>query len=122
MIYYRRGVLPHLDWTASAIYEGDPKIVRRNGLATQIWPVNTFFNERIAVGLGVGPYVFIDQKHPAETTARKIPAAVAPLVSLTCSVRLSEHWLLRTLWDRVATNYNRDSDIFLVGIGYRWAR
>jgi hypothetical protein len=117
---YRRGVMSHLDWTASAIYEGDPKIVRRNGFATQIWPVNTFFNERIAVGLGVGPYVFIDQKHPVTTTAEKIPVAVAPMVSLTGSVRLSDHWLVRVTWDRVVSNYNRDSDIFLVGLGYRW--
>lgn len=116
---YRRGVMPHLDWTASFIYEGDPQIVRRNGFATQIWPVNTFFNQRIAVGLGVGPYVFIDRRHPVNR-AQRIPVSVAPLVSLTFSVRLSEQWLVRTVWDRVVSNYNRDSDIFLVGLGYRW--
>jgi hypothetical protein len=121
-IEYRRGVMPHLDWTASGIYEGDPKIVRRSGFATQIWPVNTFFNERIAVGLGVGPYVFIDKKHPVTTTSQNIPVAVAPMVSLTFSARLSEHWLVRVIWDRVVSNYNRDSDIFLVGLGYRWPR
>ena len=27
---YRRGVFPHVDWTASAIYEGDPEIIRRS--------------------------------------------------------------------------------------------
>jgi len=121
-IEYRRGVLSHLDWTASGIYEGDPKIARRSGFATQLWPVNTFFNEHITVGLGVGPYVFVDRRHPATTTSQNIPVAVAPLVSLTTSVRLSEHWLLRVVWDRVVSNYNRDSDIFLVGLGYRWPR
>jgi hypothetical protein len=119
---YRRGIMSHLDWTASGIYEGDPQIVRRSGFATQVWPVNTFFNERITVGLGVGPYIFIDRKHPATITAQKIPVSVAPLVSLTFSVRLSEHWLVRAVWDRVVSNYNRDSDIFLVGLGYRWPR
>jgi len=24
------------------------------------------------------------------------------------------------IWDRVISNYNRDSDIFLLGIGYCW--
>jgi len=118
---YRRGVFPHVDWTASAIYEGDPKVVRRSGLATQLWAVNTFFNERITVGAGLGPYVFLDRKHPVDAR-RKNPAAIAPLASLTFSVRLSEQWTVRTVFDRVTTSYNRDSDIFLVGLGYRWGR
>ena len=116
---FRRGVLPHLDWTASAIYEGDPKIIRRSGLATQLWPVNTFLNHRIAVGIGIGPYIYLDHKHPLKRANRN-PAALAPLASLTFSVRLSEHWLTRVIWDRVTSNYNRDADIFLVGLGYRW--
>ena len=118
---YRRGVLPHVDWTLSGIYEGDPQIIRRSGVATQLWFVNTFFNNRIAFGGGVGPYVYLDSKHPAGAS-RFTPAAVAPLASLTCSVRLSEHWIVRAVFDRVTSNYNRDSDIFLLGLGYRWAR
>ena len=118
---YRRGVFPHVDWTASAIYEGDPEIIRRSGVATQLWFVNTFFNDRIAFGGGLGPYVYLDHKHPA-SAGKKNPAAVAPLASLTCSVRLSEHWIVRAVFDRVTSNYNRDSDIFLLGFGYRWSR
>ncbi len=118
---YRRGIFPHIDWTASAIYEGDPEIIRRSGVATQLWFVNTFFNDRLTIGGGLGPYVFLDHKHPA-SAGKKNPAAIAPLASLTCSVRLSEHWIIRAVFDRVTSSYNRDSDIFLVGLGYRWAR
>jgi hypothetical protein len=118
---YRRGVFPHVDWTASAIYEGDPEIIRRSGVATQLWFVNTFFKDRITFGGGLGPYVYLDHKHPT-SVGSKNPAAVAPLASLTCSVRLSEHWIVRAVFDRVTSNYNRDSDIFLLGFGYRWAR
>jgi hypothetical protein len=118
---YRRGVFPHVDWTGSAIYEGDPKIVRRSGLASQLWAVNTFFNDRITVSAGLGPYIFLDRKHPANAGSKN-PASIAPLASLTFSVRLSEHWVIRTVFDRVTSNYNRDSDIFLVGLGYRWPR
>jgi hypothetical protein len=116
---YRRGLAPHLDWTASAIYEGDPKIIRRNGLAAQGWVVNTFFDDRIAVGGGLGPYVYLDHKHPV-SAGKKNPAAVAPLASLTFSVRLSDHWIMRLVFDRVMSSYNRDADIFLLGLGYRW--
>jgi hypothetical protein len=118
---FRRGILPHLDWTASAIYEGDPQIVRRSGLAGQLWFVNTFFDERVTIGGGLGPYVYLDHKHPANPS-QKIPGAVAPLASLTFSVRLSEHWIMRMVFDRVTSNYNRDADIFLLGLGYRWPR
>jgi hypothetical protein len=109
---YRRGLFPHVDWTASAIYEGDPQIIRRSGVATQLWFVNTFFNKRIAFGGGLGPYFFLDHKHPA-SAGKKNPAAIAPLASITCSVRLSDHWIVRAIFDRVTSSYNRDSDIFL---------
>jgi hypothetical protein len=118
---YRRGLFPHVDWTASAIYEGDPEIIRRSGVATQLWFVNTFFDDRIAFGGGLGPYVFLDRKHPA-SAGKKNPAAIAPLASLTCSVRLSDNWIIRAVFDRVTSSYNRDSDIFLLGLGYRWPR
>lgn len=118
---YRRGLVPHLDWTVSAIYEGDPEIIRRNGLATQLWFVNTFFNERVTVGAGLGPYIYLDHKDPARAGKRN-PAALAPLASLTFSVRLSDHWITRLVFDRVTSSYNRDADIFLLGLGYRWPR
>ncbi|HXQ81351.1 MAG TPA: hypothetical protein VN775_08570 [Opitutaceae bacterium] len=122
---YRQGLLPHLDGTASFIYEGDPKIVRRSGVAFQLWPVNTFLNDSTSVGIGVGPYIFVDRNHPVNSgrtvnVGLRNPAAVAPLVSLTIARQLSEHWIARVIWDRVVSNYNRDSDIFLVGLGYRW--
>jgi hypothetical protein len=116
---YRRGIIPHLDWTVSAIYEGAPKIIRRSGAAAQLWAVNSFFSNRVSVGAGLGPYFYLDQKHPV-AAGKRIPVTMAPLASLTIATRLTENLILRVVFDRVASNYNRDSDIFLVGLGYRW--
>ena len=116
---YRRGLDRHIDWTASLIYEGNPLIVRRSGLATQGWAVNAFFNDRITVGIGFGPYFFIDKKHPVAAGERD-PARVAGLGSLSVSERLAEHWMVRLVFNRVMSNYDRDADIFLLGLGYRW--
>jgi hypothetical protein len=58
-IEYRRGIYHHIDWTASFIYEGNPEVARRSGVATQVWAVNTFFQDRLTVGLGLGAYVSI---------------------------------------------------------------
>jgi hypothetical protein len=118
---YRRGVLAHVDWTASLIYEGNPEIIRRSGVATQAWAVNTFFDDRVAVGIGLGPYFYIDRKHPA-ADGSNATTAVAPLGSLSLSSQLSAHWSVRLMADRVTSNDNRDADIFLAGLGYRWAR
>jgi hypothetical protein len=43
-------------------------------------------------------------------------------VTVTTSYRFSDHWFTRFNWDRVESNDNRDSDIFLLGVGYRWYR
>jgi hypothetical protein len=124
-VEYRRGLKSHLDGAVSFIYEGDPKLTRRSGLGLQICPVNTFFNERIEIGLGVGAYIYIDNKHPGPN--QRLPfgesvntPAMAPLLSPTFAVRVSENWLVRAMWHRVVTNYNRDSDVFLIGAGFRW--
>ena len=122
---YRQGFMPHLDGTPSFIYEGDPKITRRSGVALQVWPVNTFFDESTSVGIGVGPYIFIDRNHPVSSgqtvsVGMRNPAAVASLVSLTIARQPANHWIARIIWDRVVSNYNRDSGIFLVGLGCRW--
>jgi hypothetical protein len=69
--------------------------------------------------VGLGPYFYIDRRHPKPAPSRN-PAAAAPLLSLTLATRLSDQWLARLVFDRVVTSYNRDADIFLLGLGYRW--
>lgn len=124
-VEYRQGIIPHLDGTASFIYEGDSQIARRSGVALQLWPVNTFLDESTSVGFGLGPYIYIDKRHldnsgQTVNVGLSSPAAIAPVASLSLARKFSEHWVGRVIWDRVISNYNRDSDIFLVGLGYCW--
>src|ERR1019366_1961577 len=91
---YRRGLAQHLEGTISYIYEGDPRLVRRSGIAVQIWPVNTFYDKGVTVGLGVGVYVYADKRHPGaahqlSTGITYNTPALAPLISPTLAVRLS---------------------------------
>jgi hypothetical protein len=116
---YRQGILPHLDGTVTYIYEGNPESERRSGVAAQLWPVNTFLDKDTSVGIGIGPYFFIDKRHPA-AVRRSNPAAIAPLLSLTIARRISDSCIARFVWDRVTTSYNRDADIFFLGLGYAW--
>ena len=42
------------------------------------------------------------------------------IVTLTTSYRFHPHWGVRASWNRIVTNYNRDTDVILGGIGYRF--
>ncbi len=118
-IEYRHGILPHLDGTISYIYEGDPKVVRRNGVAIQVWPVNAFGNDRFTVGMGFGAYASIDRKNIRQVRGYHAPG-ISPLVSPTFSVRLSDSWVVRGVFNRVVSYGHADSDVFLLGLGLRW--
>ena len=116
---YRHGLLPHVDGTIAYIYEGDPRLIRRNGAALQVWPVNAFGHGRFTVGMGFGIYTSIDRKNIAEVKGEHAPA-ISPLVSPTFSVRLSQSWVVRGVFNRVVSYNQPDSDVFLLGLGLRW--
>lgn len=118
-VEYRRGLRRHVDWTATLIHEGNPEIIRRSGLTTQVWAVNEFFQDRLTVGIGFGPYVHIDSRNPPAGGSGS-PARVAGLGSLSMSQRLSSRLILRLTVDRVGSTYGRDADIFLLGLGWQW--
>ena len=46
--------------------------------------------------------------------------AISPLVSPTFSVRLSDLWVIRGVFNRVVSQGQADSDVFLLGLGLRW--
>jgi hypothetical protein len=111
-LQYRRNLAPHFDWTIGWLNEHHP--VSRTGPITQIWAGRTFLNDRFGLEIGLGPYLGYDYHGSYNTTK------VDWVASLSGSIRFTEHWLLRGTWDRVTTNNDRDTDIFLVGLGYRF--
>lgn len=116
-IEYRRGILRHLDWTVSWLYEGDSRLIRRDGLVSQLWAVEAFLDERIALGVGAGAYYSIDRQAGHNQDGDRMVSAIT---TLTGSYRLNQHWCLRTSWNRIITNYDRDTDVIMGGIGYRF--
>lgn len=118
-IEYRRGLWRYVDWTFAYMYEGDNRLVRRGGLITQLWAVRAFFNKHLALGVGGGIYIAVDQRRdeqPDESGA----GTVAAIVTMTASYRFFTHWAVRASWNRIMTNYDRDTDILVAGVGYRF--
>jgi hypothetical protein len=118
-IEYRRGIWRHMDWTAAWLYEGDSRLARRNGLTTQLWAVKEFLDDRLALGIGGGAYLNIDEyRHEQQQATRT--HTLSGIVTLTASYRFADPWSIRTSWHRIVTNYDRDADVILGGIGYRF--
>ena len=99
--------------SASYVNEGDARLVRRNGTIAEGWLEPSFFRDRVTFGVGVGGYLSID--HYRAGAGR----ALSGVVTTTASWNPFGSWVARVAWHRIVTNYNRDSDILLAGIGYR---
>lgn len=118
-VEYRKGLSTHIDWTVGLLNEGDNRLIRRNGIITQLWAVHEFFGDRLALGVGLGPYFAIDRRRaPNPGEGQNVP--VSAMVSTTAAVRLNPRLFLRGTWNRVATNYSRDADVVMMGVGYRF--
>jgi hypothetical protein len=113
-IEYRHAFGQYLRGTLAWIDEGDARLIRRNGIVAQLWLEPTFDHARYTLGAGIGTYLAID--HYRED---KGPFA-SGIVTLTASYHLGSRWVARLSWNRIVTKYDRDTDILLVGAGYRF--
>ena len=110
-IEYRRSLGRYFEWSAGWLLEGDP--ISRNGPMTQVWLGRRFFDDRFSLGVGAGPYLGFDSSSWDVTK-------VNWLVSGSASYQLHDLWAIRATWSRVTTDYDRDTDIILSGISYRF--
>ena len=60
-IEYRRGLWRYVDFTASYLHEGGHVQSRRDGIAMQLWATRAFFDDRLTLGVGAGPYLSVTQ-------------------------------------------------------------
>jgi len=114
---YRRRVTPHLEASIAWLDEGDTRLIRRNGIVAQGWLVGDYLDQRLSLGAGLGPYIAIDKQHSPELGDTD---TVSAMISVSAAYRFAEHWLGRVTWHRVATGYSRDTDVFLLGLGYHF--
>jgi hypothetical protein len=113
VVEYRHTLRPAIRATLGWIYEGDSRLVRRNGVAALLWLEPSFGDDRLTLGLGLGPYVAIDSYAGSEPRLQA-------LIGTTFSYRFAHAWTARVSWYRVSSNYDRDSDIITAGVGYRF--
>lgn len=110
---YRHAFTPVVRGSVGWINEGDARLVRRNGVVAQGWLEPTFLDGRYSLGIGFGPYVAIDHY-------RGGGSELLGMLSTTFSHRFARSWNLRLTWHRSVSKADRDTDILLAGIGYRF--
>jgi len=112
LLELRVALTPSLRATVAALDEGRSGLLDRSGVVMQLWLEPGFSDDQFTIGLGAGPYFGNDREHRG--------MHVHALIGTTFSWRFARAWTTRITWNRVASNYDRDSDIIIAGIGYRF--
>jgi hypothetical protein len=113
---YRRGLMKNLDWTVAWSKEGDSDLNRGNSIATQLWATTSVLDDLLSLGVGAGAHTTLDHYNVAQQNAK----TVSGIASISASYRLLPYLDTRISWNRIITNNNRDTDMFLGGVGYRF--
>lgn len=108
------------------VNEGNAQLVRRKGLIYEVWAEPSFWDGNASVGIGWGGYTAVDKSRP--TTGRHISYVVSATMSARLpnllpiwqSTTFGERTDVRVTWHRIVTDYDRDTDILLFGLGYRF--
>lgn len=124
---YRRQLLfPFFRGSLALVNEGDAQLVRRKGLIYELWGEPSFWDGNASVGLGWGGYTAIDRSRPAAgrhvsyVVSVTLSARLLNLVPAWKSTAVGEQTDVRVTWHRILTDYDRDTDILLFGLGYRF--
>jgi hypothetical protein len=114
---YRRSLLRHVEASASFMYEGAPGDVQRTGVIPELWAVDQFPDcYNVTVGIGMGAYFYLYRKGEPSS-----PGAAGGMASPMIAYRIGDGpWSVRMVWNRIITNYNRDSDVWMLGLGRSW--
>jgi hypothetical protein len=111
---------PHVDVALGWLEEGRTQVTRRHGVTAQLWLHDAFLADRLVLGAGAGAYGFHDRDWTPSAGGRRY--GFAALVSMGVGVNLSPRLCARFDWSRISTRYNRDADVFVVGLGIRPGR
>lgn len=108
---WRHRFAPAVTASLTWLNEGDARLIRRDGVLVQGWLEPTLRGHRWSLGFGGGAYVAVDDYRPGGRH-------VIPVVGTTIGWRFAASVAARLNWLRVASNADRDSDVFLLGLGW----
>jgi hypothetical protein len=117
-IEYRDTVTQNMEWSLGWLNEGRIGLVQRHGAAAQLWLLRPF-TDRTVLELGGGGYLMRDRVDRSDATEES-KTHLVPIVTIGMRYRISPDWRAQFSWSRVITDYHRDSDVLLLGVGKRF--
>ncbi len=117
-VEYRRGLMTYLDGSIAYMNEGRNDVLRRNGLIGEVWLTRDFFDEHLALAYGIGAYFALD--HRKGDSRGGTNAVASALNTLSISYRIVPTVAVKAHWNRMITGYDRDADVIMAGVGYRF--
>jgi hypothetical protein len=114
-VEYRHAFGPVLRGSIAWLDEGKPQLIQRNGVVAQAWLEPSFSGDLYTLGIGLGAYIATD-----ETREGNHGPFASGILTMTASYHIGSDWTARFSWNRIASNYDRDTDVLLAGIGYRF--
>jgi hypothetical protein len=118
-IEYRRRLGPYWAWSVGLLNEGDANTQRRSGVMAEFWAGHEFLDRRVTAAIGIGPYLVFDiRKNPELVEASR--ERLAGMLSLTFAYAPLPQWALRLAWHRIFAERSHDSDVLVLGAGYRF--
>lgn len=111
---YRNDFHRNIAASVSYLNEGHVTGRKRDGLALQGWGVTHLLEEKLLLGLGLGPYRY------HSTNCAKIERGWAAMASVSATYYVEPSWFIRANWSRIEDPNDGDSDLFLAGGGLRF--
>lgn len=111
---YRRRLTPYFDVSVAGLDEGENGVTKRRGVVASASLSREFLDHQANIGLGLGPYFAQDKDEAGQQTR------VLGLLTMFATWHWNESWSTRGYWYRTVTDNGRDTDVFLIGMGYSY--
>jgi hypothetical protein len=118
-IEYRQALGPNFAWSVGGLNEGDANTQRRSGVIAQVWIGRTFVNEKWSAAIGFGPYFILDVDNNSQLVEDS-RERLAGIFSVTAAYAPVPNWDVRFSVSRVFADNSHDSDVLVLGAGYRF--
>jgi hypothetical protein len=114
LVEYKNNFHPNIAASVSYLNEGHTLDRKRDGLIVQAWGVTHILENKLSLGLGLGPY------RSYNTNRGNIKREWAAIATVSATYDLKAKWFIRADWSRVEHPDDGDSDLFFAGAGYRF--
>jgi hypothetical protein len=108
-VEYRHGFGSCIDGTLSWIDEGHTALNTRDRVAAQTWLRHSFLEDRLSLGVGVGPHYAVDTERASIKGATDTSGRMSILLTMSASHNVAKHRVVRASWNRVMTTCDRDA-------------